>query len=399
LEKEVAKKRFEKFGEMLTEAIRIIKACEKKKKIATIERELGNGLGYRGGSAVERWRQGHLPPTIAKREKLARLIFERTCGRLDRAWFEEFLRQADHPYPDPILDELFRLPFFAPPLPKPALVGRDQLLLNLKRRLFAGDSVALFALNGLPGVGKSALAITLAHDEEMRAHFPGGVLWAELGREPDLLALLNVWGLALRIPASEMAKLATIEERARVIHATIGTRRLLLVIDDAWQIEAALAFKLGGPNCAHLLTTRVPDLALDFAGRGARPVQELNESDSLALLAELVSDLVIKQPEEARALVKAVGGLPLALILMGRYIQNAVDLGQEHVLSDLLTQLQHATARLGLTVAQSPLEKQPSLPFGIPLSLLASIEISDKALDEPARQLLQALSLFPPNKS
>jgi hypothetical protein len=50
---------------------------------------------------------------------------------------------------------------------------------------------------------------------------------------------------------------------------------LLLVIDDAWRIEAALAFKAGGPRCAYLMTTRFPPIALQFAPNDAITIPEL----------------------------------------------------------------------------------------------------------------------------
>jgi hypothetical protein len=43
-------------------------------------------------------------------------------------------------------------------------------------------------------------------------------------------------------------------------------KRMLLVVDDAWDVRAALSFKVGGPNCAHLVTTRIPEVAIRFAG-------------------------------------------------------------------------------------------------------------------------------------
>jgi hypothetical protein len=148
-----AKKSVE-FGYMLTEGIYAIKGSEDNKKISIIQDELGYALGRKGGSAVERWRAGHLPPALSDIEKLTRLIFERTSGRLDRAWFEKILRSADHPYPESVLDELFAPSppkiFSDLPLPEQALIGCDQFVLHLKKRWFAGDSLALFALNGLP---------------------------------------------------------------------------------------------------------------------------------------------------------------------------------------------------------------------------------------------------------
>ena len=58
------------------------------------------------------------------------------------------------------------------------LVGRESLLHTLKERLLRGENIAL---TGLPGAGKTALAVTLAHDPDILAHFSDGVLWAGLG--------------------------------------------------------------------------------------------------------------------------------------------------------------------------------------------------------------------------
>jgi hypothetical protein len=64
------------------------------------------------------------------------------------------------------------VPFLAPQLPSyimPCgynLVGRDDLLKQLKGQLLAGKSI--IALHGLPGVGKTALAVALAHEPQVR---------------------------------------------------------------------------------------------------------------------------------------------------------------------------------------------------------------------------------------
>ena len=291
------------------------------------------------------------------------------------------------------------VPFLAPPRPPYNLVGRDGLLCDLKQQLFAGGSLALSALNGLPGVGKTALAVELAHDREVLGHFQDGVLWAGLGREAskeDVLSHLGTWGMALGISSTEIARLTTIEDRTNAIHAAIGMRRMLLVLDDAWQDEAALAFKLGGPNCAHMVTTRLPEVALRFAGEGTTVVYELREPNGLTLLARLAPEVVEAEPDETLELVRAVGGLPLALILMGNYLRLQAYSGQPRRLRAALDRLRQAEERLRLAQPQPPLERHPSLPADVPLSLLAVIGISDEALDEEGRHTLRALSVFPP---
>ena len=173
------------------------------------------------------------------------------------------------------------VPFLAPPLPSYNLVGRDNLLRELKQQLLSGSNLALSALNGLPGVGKTALALALAHDREVLGHFCDGTLWVGLGREANVFSYLNAWGIALGVSQNEIEKLTNPTSLGQTIHRAIGARRMLLVIDDAWSTEAALAFKLGGPHCAHIVTTRLPEVAERFAKEGTITVHELHEIDSL----------------------------------------------------------------------------------------------------------------------
>src|SRR5450759_3379991 len=66
-------------------------------------------------------------------------------------------------------------PTLPPPLSRAArLIGRDDVFKQLKQQLCAGNGVILTAVNGLPGVGKTTLALELAHDEEILDHFMDG---------------------------------------------------------------------------------------------------------------------------------------------------------------------------------------------------------------------------------
>jgi len=207
------------------------------------------------------------------------------------------LLDALPPTLSPVLD-----PAIPPPLPREhSLVGRDDLLRQLKQRLLAGGRVALSALNGLPGVGKTALATALVHEEEVQAHFAGGILWAGLGTEPDVLGLLSRWGTLLGCVLPELAQRSRPDSWAGSIHDAIGHQRMLLVIDDAWDIVQALAFQVGGPNCAYLITTRFPEIARRFAGEGTRVVRELEDTEGRMLLMRLAPEVVQAEPEEAQA--------------------------------------------------------------------------------------------------
>lgn len=289
-------------------------------------------------------------------------------------------------------------PVITSPLPISAarLVGRAPLLQTLKERLIAEETLAISALGGLPGVGKTALAAALANDPEIRAHFADGILWAALGKAPDLGAVLGAWGTALGISAAEVAQLRRLEEWSQFLRTRIGTRRMLLVIDDAWSIADALACQVGGPGCAHLLTTRATDLALQFAGAGLTPVPELSEPEGVELLAQLAPQVVADKPEEALALVRAVGGLPLGLVLLGKHLQLHSYGGQPRRIQTALERLKERGERLRVAQPQGPAAPHSSLPAGTPLSLSASIGLSDAALNSEARAMLRALAIFPP---
>lgn len=287
-----------------------------------------------------------------------------------------------------------------PALPSPlaevgGLVGRDEVLDLLKQRLATGKNPIALALTGLPGVGKTTLAIELAYVCDIRRKCGDGVLWIELGPRPDVPGLLRRLGMLLGCPAVEMANSTNAETRARAIRSAIGERRMLLVIDDAWKSEEALAFKVGGPFCTYLLTTRIPSVAFHFANANALTVRELSDDDGLRLLADFTPEFVSSEPVAARAVVQSVGGLPLALTLMGKYLQSEAYTGQPRRLRAALARLRHAEERLRLSIPQAPLERHTGLPEGTPLSLEAVLGMSYWQLGEAAQHALARLSTFP----
>jgi tetratricopeptide (TPR) repeat protein/transcriptional regulator with XRE-family HTH domain len=359
---------------------------------------------------LSRWEHGTASPSPYYRQKLCAVFGKdaRELGLLTdvagkeieqesfqgKQGSEESLRARPAERPLPIFD-----PMLPPPLSGAAkLIGRDDEYQRLKQHLRAGNGVVLAAINGLPGVGKTTLAVELAHDGEILAHFEDGVLWAGLGPAPDVFAILNHWGTLLGLTARHATQLKSIEDWSRMLHSIIGQRRLLLVIDDAWRIEAALAFKIGGPHCAYLITTRFPNIALHFtSGAGeATVLHELNTEDGLELLTRLAPEVVKNEPEGARALVRAVGGLPLALTLMGGYLRAQQHGAQPRRIRTALERLQTAGERMRLTEPLSPLERPVGLAPSMPLSLQTVIALSDRHLEEQEQLALRALSVFPP---
>lgn len=352
-------------------------------------------------ATIGRWERGLSFPYPYFREKLCTL-FGKNASELglvrnkdDSA--EESLSVVEHEIlPHPSLPSFQVYDSVVPLLTtiNGGLVGRDSLLGTLKQRLLAGGDVALTALNGLPGVGKTALATQLVHDADVRAHFYDGILWAALGPQPHIPGQLRRWGSLLHIPSHERSD-TSYETWSAAIRTAIGFRRFLLVIDDAWTIEAALTCKVGGPNCSYLVTTRFPQIALYFAGDGATVVHELDEDDSVALLARLAPDVVVSETCAIRQLVHSVGGLPLALTLIGKHLRVQGHSRQPRRIRSALERLKNMHERLQLREPYALVERHPSLTQGASLSLKSVIAVSDQELDQQAREALHALAVFP----
>lgn len=348
---------------------------------------------------ISRWERGSTVPSFHFRRQLTE-FFGKTAKELGLIKEEDegAREQASFPCVDrdlvfPISDEFVydsAIPF---PLTTPNLMGRQQSLYDLKQQLHSRKNLAI---HGLPGVGKTALVAEIVNTHETWEYFHDGVLWAALGSEPDIAGLLRRWSSLLGISSAETDKLVSIEECTKALRAAIGTRRFLLVIDGAWRIEDALSLKVGGPNCTHLVTTRFTGVALQFTEDDAMTIRELSEEESMMLIARLAPEAVASEPDEVRALVRSVGGLPLALTLIGKHLRIHAYSGQPRRLRTALNRLRQVNERLRLTQPQAPAETFPGLPAGEQISLQTVISLSDQRLGEEASYMLRALSVFPP---
>ncbi|MDT0328078.1 BTAD domain-containing putative transcriptional regulator [Nocardiopsis sp. DSM 44743] len=222
-------------------------------------------------------------------------------ARRDR---EEAPTAAATPVPGP-----FQLPTAAADF-----VGRPETVAAVQEALAGGPGASGIAvLLGRPGVGKSATAVHIAHrlaDE----HFPEGQLYCDLrgsGGEP--LTALNVLGRFLRalgVPGQAVPD--DLDERSGMYRGIIASRRLLVVLDDAASEAQVLPLLPGRGGCGVLITSRARITGLPGAHRIELDI--LDESAALDLLVRVIGkDRVERERESARALVRSVGRLPLAL--------------------------------------------------------------------------------------
>lgn len=197
------------------------------------------------------------------------------------------------------------------------IVGRQVLVDDLVERLILGQSPAL-STNGMGAVGKTTVAILLAYHPRIRSHFQDSVLWAGVGPIPDIAGIQAGWALALGV---QVENITDLELRQQIIIRGLAGRRVLVVLDDVWQPEAANVLRCGLPGVGHLLTTRSEAVARSFAGSAQSVrVPLLDENSAWRLLQDLAPEACESDPRTARALADSVGGLPLAIELLGGYL-------------------------------------------------------------------------------
>jgi DNA-binding SARP family transcriptional activator/tetratricopeptide (TPR) repeat protein len=204
-------------------------------------------------------------------------------------------------------------------LPAPAthFAGRDAELARLSGVATGGAAVVITAIDGTAGVGKTALAVRWAHTIADR--FPDGQLYADLrGFDPsadpaDPSDVLAGFLAALGVPGGKVP--ADLPERAALYRSVSADRRVLVLLDNARDVEQVRPLLPAGRGCLVVVTSRNRFTGL-VVREGAVPVtlDVLAERDAVALLtARLGEERVAAEPEAVADLVAFCGGLPLAL--------------------------------------------------------------------------------------
>ncbi|MEH2181249.1 NB-ARC domain-containing protein [Nostoc sp.] len=213
------------------------------------------------------------------------------------------------------------IPFQAPSLPA-NFVHRPQVTIEIKARLLANTSNAgallISAIHGLGGIGKTTLVTALAHDEDIQKCFSGGVLWATLGQEPDILALLSSWVQAL----GDYEFLAiNIEATSAYLRSLLHDKAVLLVVDDAWEPDKVKPFLVASSQSRLLITSR----RADVAGAVGADLQQLNlmtPAESLKLFSKsLGREIKPEEKQEALRVAETLGYLPIALNLVAARVK------------------------------------------------------------------------------
>jgi tetratricopeptide (TPR) repeat protein len=197
-------------------------------------------------------------------------------------------------------------------------VGREADLGRLAAALgpTGAGPVAVLVLVGTAGVGKSALAVRLAH--RVRERFEGGQLFVNLRgydavRPLEPAAVLGRFLQALGVGVAEMP--SGVDERAELYRSLLADRRVLIVLDNAATVGQVRPLLPGGSGCVVVVTSRNRLSGLAARDGALRiPVDLLPEKEAVELVAATTETYRSGDPPGAlQELARLCSRLPLAL--------------------------------------------------------------------------------------
>lgn len=340
------------FGQLLTDGIKKIKFREPNLPIKTIEEELGKAI-RRPRSAIDYWRRGKIPRDPNEVKGLAQEIVR--WGNCDLKWLESFLKSANYLEHDELCQELFPLEFAEELIQGEAgqpddrgaqiLIGRDSLVEELIDVLHRKKAPWLVTIDGMGGIGKTALAKSVAFQLEKGGNL-GKVIWIGAARQVDgyvkdslhsvltFDSILTTIGLTL---GDEDVHTLMGREREQKVKALLRQQPALIVLDN---LETAvdqdeIVHKLQpflNPSKA-LLTSRDR-----FKGEGyAIHLEGISNDDAITFMKQ---DALLKRNksvenmsiETLRNIASATGGSPLALKLVaGQLVRFTEDIVLYHL--------------------------------------------------------------------
>lgn len=194
--------------------------------------------------------------------------------------------------------------------------GREAELERVADLLRTASAVAI---DGMAGVGKTSLAVHVAH--RLAPSFPDGGLYLDLqGFTPGQQPLEPSAALARLLAALGVSQPpADPSERAALWRSELSRRQALVVLDNAVDAEHVRPLLPGAGRSAVLVTSR--NRLVDLDGVPPVSVEPLSNADAATLFGQAAG--VNLTGEEAAALVlRECGGLPLALRMAGARLRH-----------------------------------------------------------------------------
>ncbi len=263
-------------------------------------------------------------------------------------------------------------------------VGRDAELAQLTELLTQRRAGAVIAaIDGTAGIGKTALAMTWAH--QVRDRFPDGELYVNLRGfdELDPLDASQVLDSFLQTLGVHPQAIPTgLDAKSALYRSMLAERRMLVVLDNARSSDHVRPLLPASPTSAVVVTSRNRlDGLLVREGAHRIALDVLSDADAFALIAERIDRARLEEdPGSAAELIRLCAHLPLALSVAAARAANQSPLS----LRELLGELRDERRRLD------------ALDLGEPdLNLRAVFSWSYSVLPPTAARLFRLLGMHP----
>ncbi|KAM3333060.1 hypothetical protein ACQJBY_028273 [Aegilops geniculata] len=218
-----------------------------------------------------------------------------------------------------VADELVQVRFEE--MPSAPVVGMDEMLQELHACVRGGDA-GVVGVYGMGGIGKTALLHKFNNDFLIGSQDINVVIYIQVGREFSLDDIQKVIGDRLGLSWENR----TPKERAGVLYRVLTKMNFVLLLDDLWE---PLNFRmLGIPVPKHnskskiIVATRMEDVCNRMDVRRKVKMERLSPQHAWELFCDKVGEHLVRAAPEiwrpARGVTMKCGGLPLALITVGR---------------------------------------------------------------------------------
>ncbi len=191
-----------------------------------------------------------------------------------------------------------------PPLPEPGFVGREKEVDEIVAALLDPD-IPIVTLVGSGGIGKTALALAVAHRLRERGEFPGGIVWLNFAAIQSLEKVWETIRETLGLPGPQAAR--------RHLRAQ-PTLLILDGLDETAQDMEMLAFLDRLPRPSKALVTSQEPVGLigkelivregDLVGRNII-VQIPFEKDTYLSLAQALALALARESSDHQAAIQA----------------------------------------------------------------------------------------------